>query len=417
MDAIDETDPKVADLIRDEQRRQADTIRLIASENYASQAILEATGSVLTNKYSEGYPGRRYYEGQEVTDKIERLARQRAEQLYGADHANVQPYSGSPANQAAYQALMDVGDTLFGMGLPYGGHLSHGWKVNYTGTLYDAHHYAVDRETHRLDFDDIAEQAGEVDPDVIVCGASAYPREIPFERFGEIADDVGAYLVADIAHISGLVAADKHPDPVPHADVVTTTTHKTLRGPRSGLILCTEEHADAIDRAIFPTLQGGPHMHAVAAAAVGFKEALSPDFKEYAAQIIENSRALADALSDHGFDVITGGSDNHLVLIDVTTRDIGGKKASSALAEAGIVCNANSIPYDDRKPMDPSGIRLGTPSVTTRGMQTDEMRTIADWIDRVVDAPDDQESLTAIRQEVEAFCESFSVPHRIDDPR
>lgn len=414
MDAIDETDPKIADLIRDEQSRQASTIRLIASENYASQAVLDATGSVLTNKYSEGYPGRRYYEGQSVTDQVERLARKRAEALFGADHANVQPYSGSPANQAVYYALMEPGDTLFGMGLPYGGHLSHGWKVNYSGNLYDAHHYAVDRETHRLDYDSIAEEAESVDPDVIVCGASAYPREISFERFAEIADDVDAHLVADIAHISGLVAAGEHPDPVPHADVVTTTTHKTLRGPRSGLILCDEAYADDIDRAIFPALQGGPHMHAVAAAAVAFREASSDSFQSYAAQIVENSRALAEALSERGFDVITGGSDNHLVLIDVTTRDIGGKKASSALADAGLICNANSIPYDDRKPMDPSGIRLGTSSVTTRGMETEEMENIADWIGRVVADPDDEQTIQSIRDEVETFCAEYPVPHDID---
>ena len=411
MSSLKETDPEVYDLVRAEETRQQDSIRLIASENDTSQAVMEATGSVFTNKYSEGYPGKRYYEGQTNTDAVEILAKERAEELYGAEHANAQPYSGSPANLEAYYALLDVGDPILGMGLPYGGHLTHGWGVNFSGRFFDAHHYAVDEETERLDYDAIAKQAREVEPEMIVCGASAYPRTIDFERFAEIADDVGAYLLADIAHISGLVAAGVHPSPVPFADVVTTTTHKTLRGPRGGLILCKDEHAKPIDKAVFPALQGGPHMHAVAAAAVAFKEALQPDFTEYSEQIVRNSRAMADELKRRGFRLVAGGSDNHLVLIDmVASRDIGGKPASTALAEAGIVSNANSIPFDERGPFDPSGLRIGTSSVTTRGMAEDEMAQIVEWIDAAIEARDDEAALDSIRTDVREFCNDYPTP-------
>ncbi|QDG54319.1 serine hydroxymethyltransferase [Persicimonas caeni] len=410
LDAVAQTDQDVYDIIRAEEERQANTIRLIASENYTSRAVLQATGSVLTNKYSEGYPGRRYYEGQDFTDAVENLARDRGKELFGAEHVNVQPYSGSPANLAAYYALCDVGDSVLGMGLPFGGHLTHGWKVNFSGRFYDAHHYGVDKETHLIDYDEVRRVAKEVKPKVIFCGASAYPRTIDFERFAEIAEEVGAKLVADIAHISGLVAAGVHPSPVPVADVVSSTTHKTLRGPRGGLLMCKEEYAKDIDRAVFPALQGGPHMHAIAALAIAFKEALQPDFKDYAAQIVSNARAMADAFNERGFDLVSGGTDNHLLLVDVTGRGSTGKIASTAMAKAGIVCNANSIPFDERSPFDPSGIRIGTPSVTTRGMKEDEMRQIVAWTDEAIANADDDAVLERIRGEVEELCGEFPVP-------
>jgi len=411
MEHLQESDPEVYELIRGEERRQRETIRMIASENYASEPIREATGSVLTNKYSEGYPGERYYQGQEYTDEIENLARDRARDLFDAEHANVQPYSGSPANLAVYYALADTGARTLGMGLPYGGHLTHGWGVNFSGKLFDAHHYAVDEETELLDFDAIRRKAKEVDPEILLCGASAYPRKIPFDRFREIADEVDAILVADIAHVSGLVVGGVHPTPVGRAQVVTTTTHKTLRGPRGGLILCDEEYADDIDRAVFPTFQGGPHMHRIAAAAVAFREADSPDFEDYAQQIVDNSRALAEEFRSRDFRLVAGGSDNHLVLVDVVdSRGVGGKTVSETLSRAGIVCNANSIPYDPRKPLDPSGVRIGTPSVTTRGMEEDEMVQIVEWIDEAIDARDDEQTLERIRGEVREFCADFPVP-------
>ena len=411
MDALKETDPKVYELIGAEEERQRDSIRLIASENYASEAVMEATGSILTNKYSEGYPGRRYYEGQDYTDAIENLARNRATELFGADHANVQPYSGSPANLAVYHALADVGDPVLGMGLPYGGHLTHGWKVNFSGKLYDAHHYTVDEKSEQLDYAEIRKLAEEIEPKILLCGASAYPRTIEFDKFAEIAEEVGATLVADIAHIAGLVAGGAHPSPVGHAPVITTTTHKTLRGPRGGMILCDDEFAQDIDRAIFPTFQGGPHMHAVAAAAVAFKEASQPDFADYADQIVANSKAMAEAFRQRDFRLVSGGTDNHLVLVDVmASRELGGKAAATALSKAGIVCNANSIPYDTRKPLDPSGVRIGTPSITTRGMDEDDMEAVVDWFDRAIEAREDDETLAGIRSEVREFCEEFPIP-------
>ncbi|MGM0557479.1 MAG: serine hydroxymethyltransferase [Myxococcota bacterium] len=411
LNAVRDADPELFELIRGEEDRQERTIRLIASENYASRAVMQATGSVFTNKYSEGYPGRRYYQGQEFTDRVENLARSRGKELFGAEHVNVQPYSGSPANLEVYYALCELGDPILGMGLPYGGHLTHGWKVNFSGRFFDAHHYAVDEETERIDYDAVLEKAREVQPKLLLCGASAYPRIIDFDKFAEIAEEVGAYMVADIAHISGLVAGGAHPSPVECADVVTSTTHKTLRGPRGGMIMCREEHAKAIDKAVFPALQGGPHMHAVAALAVAFQEALRPDFKEYAAQIVSNARAMAEGFQSAGYRLVSGGTDNHLLLVDVNERGIGGKAAATALNSAGIVCNANSIPYDTRGPFDPSGIRIGTPSMTTRGMSEDDMRRVVAWIDAVLSNIEDDDVIAKTREEVDEFCKDFPVPY------
>ncbi len=407
---LEDFDPKVHEILEAEDRRQGRTIRLIASENYASTAVRDATASRLTNKYSEGYPGRRYYQGQQYTDAIENLARQRACDLFGADHANVQPYSGSPANLAVYYALLEVGDPILGMGLPFGGHLTHGWKVSFSGRFYDAHQYPVDPETERIDFAEVRRIAKDVEPRLIICGASAYPRTIDFEAFAEIADEVGAYLLADIAHISGLVAAGVHPSPVGLADVVSSTTHKTLRGPRGGLILCEEEHKKAIDRAVFPALQGGPHMNAIAAAAVAFGEAMTKDFKDYAGQVVDNARALAAGLESLGLRLVAGGTDNHLILVDLTPRDMGGRDAAVALEKAGVVVNSNSIPFDSRGPFDPSGIRIGTAAVTTRGMDADDMGRIADFIGRALDHLDDDQALNAIAAEVEEFCSDYPLP-------
>lgn len=407
---LEAVDPEVASLITSEDRRQRETIRLIASENYASQAVREATASRFTNKYSEGYPGRRYYQGQEFTDSIENLARDRACALFGAEHANIQPYSGSPANLAVYYALLELGDPVLGMGLPFGGHLTHGWKVSFSGRFYNAHHYEVDPETERIDYDQVRKIAHEVRPKMIIAGASAYPRTIDFEAFAEIAREVDAYLFADIAHIAGLVAGGAHPSPLPHADVVTTTTHKTLRGPRGGLILCKEALARDIDRAVFPALQGGPHMNAVAAAAVAFKEAAHPDFQSYAAQIVSNAQALADSLLEQGLRLVTGGTDNHLLLVDLTSYDIGGSKAASALEAAGIVVNSNSIPFDTRGPFDPSGIRLGTAAITTRGMTEANMSTIGTFIGKALDCADDEDKLQALARQVREFTQAFPIP-------
>jgi glycine hydroxymethyltransferase len=410
MNAVAEIDAAVFDLIQAEETRQRDTIRLIASENYASRAVLEATASVFTNKYAEGYPGRRYYLGQEVVDALENLAIARGKELFGADHVNVQPYSGSPANLEMYHALCEIGDPILGMGLPHGGHLTHGWKVNFSGRYYDAHSYGLDRETERIDFAEVRRLAREVKPKVLICGSSAYPRTIDFERFAEIAEEVGAHLVADIAHISGLVAGGVHPSPVPVADVVTSTTHKTLRGPRGGLLMCKAPFAKAVDRAVFPACQGGPHLHAIAALAVAFQEALAPDFKTYAQRIVDNARAMAEAFLERGYRLVTGGTDNHMMLLDLTAHGIGGKPAAVAMEKAGIVANANSIPFDHRKPFDPSGIRIGTAAVTTRGMTEDDMRQIVDWIDQSISAREDDAALSNIRDSVRDFCNDFPVP-------
>jgi glycine hydroxymethyltransferase len=407
---IQKTDPEVYDLIKAEERYEFETLRLIPSENYASAAVIEALGSVLTNKYSEGYSGKRYYEGQRYVDQLEDLAIARAQSLFQVDHANVQPYSGSPANMAAYYALLEPGDTIMGLSLPHGGHLTHGWDVNFSARFYKSVQYVVDRKTQLIDYDAVRAQAKEVRPKVIVCGATAYPRLFDFKVFGEIAKEAGAYFMADIAHISGLVAAGVHPSPAPYADVITTTTHKTLRGPRGAMIMCREQFAGVIDRAVFPALQGGPHDHTTAAIAVALKEAASPDFKEYGAQIVRNAKAMASELLERGFDLVTGGTDNHLILIDLTNKGVTGKKASKALDRAGIVVNANTVPYDPRKPFSPSGIRIGSPAVTSRGMKEGEMRRIVAWMDEVVANADDEATLERVRNEVRELCKAFPAP-------
>jgi glycine hydroxymethyltransferase len=410
MPALRATDPELFELIRLETKRQHEFIRLIPSENYASEAVMEATGSILNNKYSEGYPGRRYYEGQDYIDRIETLAIERAKALFGARHANVQPYSGSPANQAAYLALVKPGETVMGLGLPFGGHLTHGWGVNFSGIHYRAVQYDVHPETHRVDLDRVEALARETRPKVIFCGGTAYPRVWDFEGFARIADTVGATLVADIAHIAGLVVAGAHPHPFPHAKIITTTTHKTLRGPRGGMILSDGTYAKELDRAVFPGLQGGPHNHTTAAIAVALKEAATEDFRRYAHQVVKNAKALASALNERGFRLISGGTDNHLILIDVTPRGITGKPAAKALHEAGIECNYNTIPFDPRKPFDPSGLRIGTPSVTSRGMREPEMAVIAEWIDRVLGVAEDERALHKIRADIAEFCRGFPAP-------
>lgn len=410
MSALEKHDPEVFGLIKQEEKRQHDKIRLIASENYVSQGVLEATGSVLTNKYSEGYAGRRYYEGQENIDVLERLAAERIETLFGVDHANVQPYSGSPANQAAYLALCELGDTVMGQSLPMGGHLSHGWKVNFSGILYDAHQYPVDRKTERLDFAVIQKMAEEVKPKVIFCGATAYPRIIEFDKFAEIAKRVGAYLVADIAHIAGLVAAGVHPSPAPFADVITSTAHKTLRGPRAGMIMCKEEHAKAVDRAVFPRLQGGPHNHTTAAIAVAAKEASTDAFKTYAETIVANAKQLAARLVEHGFRLVTGGTDNHLLLVDLTPIGVRGRKAARALNNAGVVTNSNTIPYDTAKPFNPSGLRLGAAAITSRGLKPEHMGRIAEWIALVLKNVEDENLIERTAGDVKEFLKDFPAP-------
>ncbi|MFJ8694410.1 serine hydroxymethyltransferase [Streptomyces roseolilacinus] len=400
--ALAAADPELAGLVTAEERLQAETLRLIPSENYVSAAVLEASGTVLQNKYSEGYAGRRYYEGQQVVDRVERLATDRAKALFGVDHANVQPYSGSPANLAVYLAFARPGDTVMGMALPMGGHLTHGWGVSATGTWFRGVQYGVRRDTGLVDFDEVRDLALKERPKVIFCGGTALPRTIDFPAFAEIAREAGAVLVADIAHIAGLVAGGAHPSPVPHVDVVSTTTHKTLRGPRGAMLMCREEHAGAIDRAVFPGLQGGPHNQTTAAIAVALHEASRPSFRDYAHQVVANARALAAALLDRGFDLVSGGTDNHLVLIDLTGRGVPGKAAAKALDRAGIVVNHNTVPYDPRKPFDPSGIRVGTPSLTSRGLGTEHMAAVAEWIDRGVTAAHegDEDALAAIRAEV-----------------
>ena len=408
--AIAAVDPDIARLIEQEEDRQRDALRLIPSENYASSAVLAATGSVLTNKYSEGYPRKRYYEGQRCIDQIEQLAIDRAKALFGADHVNVQPYSGSPANLGVYLAFAKPGDTIMGMGLAAGGHLTHGHNVSISGKFFRAVPYGVRRDTGRIDMDEVRDLARKERPRILWAGGTAVPRIIDFNAFAEIAREVGAIFVADIAHISGLVAGGAHPSPVPVADVVSSTTHKTLRGPRGGMLMCKESHQKAIDRAIFPGLQGGPHNHTTAALAVAFTEAAQPEFKEYAAQIVKNSRALAKSLLERGFELISGGSDNHLILIDLTNKGIPGRKAAKALDSAGIVLNCNSIPFDPRKPFDPSGIRLGTPAITSRGMQEAQMDTIAGWMDEVISAPEDEGQLARIAGEVKEFCKDFPAP-------
>jgi glycine hydroxymethyltransferase len=403
-------DPEIADLILKEERRERDCIRLIPSENYVSRAVLEATGSVLTNKYSEGYPGKRYYEGQQVIDVVESLAIARAKALFGAEHANVQPYSGSPCNLAVYLAFLAPGDTVMGMGLPAGGHLTHGWNVSITGRYFRSVQYGVRRDTRRVDLDEVRDLARRERPKLIWAGGTAVPRTIDFEGFAAIAREVGAVFAADIAHIAGLVAGGAHPSPVPHADVVTTTTHKTLRGPRGGMFVARAAHAAALDRAVFPGLQGGPHNHTTAGIAVALHEAAQPAFKDYARQIVANAKALAAGLLEHGFDLVTGGTDNHLILVDLTNKGVPGKKAAQALDRAGLETNYNSVPFDPRKPFDPSGIRLGTPSVTSRGMKEGEMRQVAAWMAAVVAAPEDTALGARVAGEVRELVRGFPAP-------
>jgi glycine hydroxymethyltransferase len=407
-----DADPEIAALVDAEGRRQSESIRLIPSENYVSQAVLDATGTLLTNKYSEGYPRRRYYEGQQIIDQVEELAIERAKALFGVDHANVQTYSGSPANLAIYLAFLKPGETMMGMSLPMGGHLTHGWSVSATGKWFNAVQYGVRRDTGRIDFDEVRELAEKERPRLIFCGGTAIPRTIEFEEFAKIARDVEAILVADIAHIAGLIAGGAHPSPVGHAEVISTTTHKTLRGPRGAMLMSDADHAKALDRAVFPGLQGGPHNHTTAAIAVALREAATKEFQAYAHQVVFNAKALATSLTERGFDLVSGGTDNHLILVDLTNKEIGGKPAAQALDRAGIELNYNTVPYDPRKPFDPSGMRLGTPSVTTRGLTEDHMPQIAAWMAEAVEAAkrEDEDTLARIRGEVAEFVRPYPIP-------
>jgi glycine hydroxymethyltransferase len=402
-----EADPEVQRTISGELERQNQSLELIASENFTSKAVLEAAGSVLTNKYAEGYPGRRYYGGCQWVDEAERLAIARAKELFGAERVNVQPHSGTQANAAVYFAMLEPGDTLMGMDLSSGGHLTHGHPLSYSGRDFEVVAYGVDRDTEVIDYDRVAAVAREHKPKLIVCGASAYSRTIDFERFRSIADEVDALLMADIAHIAGLVAVGLHPSPVPHCHFVTTTTHKTLRGPRGGMIMSTKEHVRAINRAVFPGMQGGPLMHVIAAKAVALGEALRPEFRGYQERIVRNAKALSQALIGQGLRIVSGGTDNHVFLVDVTSVGITGKVAEAALERADITVNKNTIPYDENPPLVASGIRIGTPALTTRGMSESEMQAVAGWIGRVLAAPEDESLAAAVRAEVHELCERF----------
>jgi glycine hydroxymethyltransferase len=408
--SLSESDPAIARHIVEENRLENDKLRLIASENYASRAVMEATGSLLTNKYSEGYAHKRYYEGQQVVDQVEELAVARLKGLFGVDHVNVQPYSGSPANLAVYFAFCAPGDTVMGLALPAGGHLTHGHSVSITGKYFKSVPYGVRKADHRIDMDQVRDLAREHRPKLLWCGTTAYPRILDFAAFRSIADEVGALLVADIAHLAGLVCTGVHPSPAGIADVITSTTHKTFRGPRGGMIFCKKEHASAIDKAVFPGLQGGPHNHVTAAIAVAAHEAARPEFKQYARAVVDNARALAGALGERGFGLVTGGTDNHLMLVDVTSKGVSGKSLAQALDRAGIVVNYNAVPFDPRKPFDPSGVRIGTPAVTTRGMGTDVMLEIAEWIDRVTQKPTDEGNLATVASEVRELCAKYPAP-------
>jgi glycine hydroxymethyltransferase len=410
MNPIEAQDPDVWAAIQDEIDRQQDGLEMIASENYTSPAVMLAMGSVLTNKYAEGYPGRRYYGGCEHVDVVETLAIERAKQLFGAEHANVQPHSGSQANMAVYLTALEPGDTVLGLDLAHGGHLTHGMRLNISGKLYHFVSYGVTRDTQRLDFDQVARLAKEHKPKMIVAGASAYPREIPHDRFAEIANDVGATLFVDMAHYAGLVAAKLHNSPVPVADFVSTTTHKTLRGPRAGLVLCREKFAKDLNRSVFPGIQGGPLMHVIAGKAICFGEALQPDFADYAQAVINNAKTLAEVLLTGGLRLVSGGTDNHLMLVDVTPLGIGGKVAEQSLDACGITVNKNMIPFDERKPVDPSGIRVGTPALTTRGMGADEMRQVGTWMLDVLRNPQDQPTRDRIRGEIRELAAQFPAP-------
>jgi glycine hydroxymethyltransferase len=410
MNPIERSDPDIWQAISAERRRQQDGLEMIASENYTSPAVLAAQGCVLTNKYAEGYPGRRYYGGCEHVDVAERLAIDRVCKLFGAEHANVQPHSGASANMAVYFACLNPGDTILAMNLAHGGHLTHGMHLNFSGKLYKVVPYGVRKDDERLDFDQVAALAREHKPKLIVAGASAYARSIDFSRFAEIAKETGALLMVDMAHIAGLVAGEQHPNPVPWSDFVTSTTHKTLRGPRSGFILCKKDWAQKINSAVFPGLQGGPLMHVVAAKAIAFREAAQPGFKAYAAQTIANARTVAHELQTRGFRLVSGGTDNHLLLVDVNSKGLGGKQAERALDAAGITVNRNAIPFDTRPPLDPSGVRIGTPALTTRGMREPEMRRIAAWIGDVLAKPDDDDLQRRVRNEVRELCKQFPAP-------
>jgi glycine hydroxymethyltransferase len=402
-----EADPEIATAIANEERRQHEGLELIASENFVSEAVLEAAGSVFTNKYAEGYPGRRYYGGCEFTDVVENLARDRAKQIFGAEHANVQPHSGSTANMAAYASVLQPGDTILGLNLAHGGHLTHGHHLNFSGKTYKVVPYGVTRETETIDYDELEQLAERERPKLIIGGGSAYPRIIDFARMRQIADKVGAIYLVDMAHFAGLVAGGAHPSPVPHAQIVTSTTHKTLRGPRSGLILSRQEHAAAIDKVVFPGMQGGPLVHIIAAKAVCFREALQPQFKDYARQVVANAKILAAGLAQEGFRVISGGTDTHLMLIDVFSAGMLGSEAENALGQAGITVNKNAIPFDTNPPLKPSGIRVGTPAITTRGMKEGEMRQIARWIGEALRNRSDASVLKRIRSQVAALCDEF----------
>ncbi len=386
FEALEESDPDLASMLVREDQRQAESLCLIPSENYCSAAVLEANGTVLVNKYCEGYPGKRYYEGNEIIDEVELLAQARARELFGVDHANVQPYSGSPANLAVYLALISPGDTVMGLSLPAGGHLTHGWSVSATGIWFNAVHYGVDPDTGRVDMSTVRELALKARPKLLFCGGTAVPRTVDFEGFASIAKEIDAVMVADISHIAGLIAGGAHPSPVPHADVIMTTTHKTLRGPRGAILMSRERFAKALDKAVFPGLQGGPHQHQTAAIAAALGEALTPAFRDYAHLIVANAKALAQELLERDFTLVSGGTDNHLILLDMTSKGLSGKEVSTALIRSGIVTNANSIPFDPRKPFDPSGVRIGTPALTSRGLQPEHMAEVARWIDEVVAA-------------------------------
>ena len=411
LDALKATDPDVYAAIDAEETRQRDKLLLIASENFASPAVLAAQGSLMTNKYAEGYPGKRYYGGCQHVDTVEELAIQRAKELFGAEHVNVQPHSGSSANMAAYLSVLKPGDTILGMDLAQGGHLTHGSKVSFSGMIFKAFSYGVDRQTETIDYDAVQKVAEECRPKMLVVGASAYARVLDFPRFQQIAKSVGAYLMVDIAHIAGLIAAGLHPSPVPYADFVTTTTHKTLRGPRAGIVMCKAEHAKAVDKIIFPGLQGGPLMHVIAAKAVALKEALSPSFKKYQQQVVANARVLAQGLLDRGYKIVSGGTDTHLFLVNLTNKGITGKEADAALDAAGIIVNKNAVPYDEKPPAVASGIRLGTPIVSTRGMREAEMKEIVALVDRVLQNRQNDAVLAEVREQAKALCNRFPIFH------
>lgn len=414
MSYLEKQDKQIFDLMESERERQETSLEMIPSENHSSPAVREALGSLLTDKYAEGYPGKRYYAGLEFYDQIENICRDRVKELFGVSHANVQPYSGSPANAAVYMAVCQPGDTIMGMALPMGGHLTHGWKVNFSAKIYKSIQYGVDEKTNIVNYEEMEKLAKESRPKLIFVGATAYPRVFDWERFAKIADEVGAYLVADIAHIAGLVAAGVHPSPEPFVHIITTTTHKTLRGPRGGIIMVTKkglekdpELSDKVDKAIFPGLQGGPHENSIAGIAVCLKEAIQPSFKEYGAQIIKNAKVLAEELIKLGFTLVTGGTDNHLILIDLRNKSIVGKDAQLRLESAGITTNKNTIPYDPASPFNPSGLRIGTPAITTRGMKEEEMKLIASFINRVIS---DENECEKVKEEVKQLCQKFPLP-------